>query len=227
MDTLQRAAGIAALILALTLVVGLGMFATVLSDFTTGDFEASDSVAFIADHEALMYVWNTITLVVFGVVFVILALALHDRLRGTAPVLSRASAAFGLIWAGLLVAGGMVTNIGLGTVAGLVRDGSEAAEPVWLAVDSVQNGLSGGNEIVGGVWILLVSWAALRDRSLPNGLNYLGLAMGAAALVTIVPALEIVGALFGLGLIAYFIWLGTYLIRHAEVAQPQLEPQAV
>jgi len=84
---------------------------------------------------------------------------------------------------------------------------------VWSALDSVQNGLGGGNEIVGGVWIMLVSWAALKTAVLPRALNSVGLAAGAAGLITVIPALEAVGAVFGIGLIVWFVWVGVLLLK--------------
>ena len=213
MKDLQKTGGIASLIEAVTVVVGLGMFATLLTDYTTGDPSAAESVAYVADNQAILYIWNTITLIVFAVFLVVVSLALHDRLK-SAGAITQTATAFGFIWAGLLLAGGMVTNIGLGAVADLSATNSANAESVWLALDAVQSGLSGGNEITGGVWILLISWAGIKTGALPKAFNYLGIAMGVAALVTIVPALEVVGAVFGLGLIVWFIWLGMIMLRN-------------
>jgi hypothetical protein len=213
MDERQRIGGIAALIEAATFIVGIAMFATVLSDYTTGDPTPTESVAFLVDNQAALYIWNVVIFIVFGLALVPVALALHERLRGGSPALAQAAAAFGLIWVGLVLAAGMVTNIGIGTVADLNDTDPARAETVWSALDSVQNGLGGGNEIAGGVWVLLVSLAALRTAALPKGLNYLGAVAGVAGLVTIVPPLEAVGAVFGIGLIVWFVWLGSVLLR--------------
>ena len=224
MKDLRKPGGVSALIAASTVVVGLGMFATMLSDYTTGDPTAADSVAFVADNHATLYIWNTITLIVFGALLVIVALTLHERLKDDSPVLAQISAAFGLIWAGLLLAGGMVTNIGLGAVADLSASQSTQAESVWLTLDAVQSGLTGGIEVVGGIWILLISWAALKTAALPKALNYLGLVMGVSALATVVPALEMVAIVFGLGLIVWFAWLGIFLLRQMELTdEPAIE----
>src|SRR5918992_2435248 len=51
---------------------------------------------------------------------------------------------------------------------------------VWLAISSVLEELAGRIEIVGGIWILLVTWGALLAARLPRALNYLGVAVGAA-----------------------------------------------
>jgi hypothetical protein len=209
----QRLGGIAALVAAATFVFGFALFATVLGDYTTGDPSPAESVAFLVDNEAVLYLWNAVILIVFGVVLVPLVLALHERVRPGAGTLAPVATAFGIVWAGLVIAAGMIANIGLGTVADLQATDPTQAEAVWSALDSVQNGLGGGNEIVGGLWVLLLSWAALQAGALPRALNYLGIAAGTAGIVTIVPALEVVGAVFGLGLIVWFVWTGIVLRR--------------
>ena len=96
------------------------------------------------------------------------------------------------------------------------------AASLWLAVNSVVTGLGGGNEIVGGLWVLLVSWAALRAGGLPRALAYLGLVLGVAGILqTAVPALEVLGAIFGLGFIVWFVWLGIVLVRAKPSATAQ------
>lgn len=110
----------------------------------------------------------------------------------------------------------MVGNIGVGTVADLAESDRGQAETVWSALDSIQNGLGGGNEVVGGLWVLLVSRASLRTTALPRALNHLGIVVGAAGIVTIVPALEMAGAVFGLGLIAWFVWAGVVMLARAS-----------
>lgn len=223
----QKLGGIGALVAAATFVFGFALFATALSDYTTGDPTPAESVAFVADHEGLLYLWNAVILILFGIALVPLVLALYERMRPGAPVVAPAAAAFGIIWAGLVIAAGMIGNIGLGAVADLQETDPGQAEGVWSALDSVQNGLGGGNEVVGGLWVLLVSWAALQTRALPRGLSSLGIAAGAAGIVTIVPALELVGAIFGLGLIVWFVWAGIVLLRRDDAGRdgrPESKP---
>jgi hypothetical protein len=220
MDQKPRAAGIAALIAAATFLFGIVMFATVLTDYTTGDPTPEESVAFVVDHQAALYVWNVVIFIIFGIVLVPLVLTLRDRLKALSPAMAQASGAFGLIWAGLVIAAGMVSNIAIGTVSDLYDTDPAGAETVWSALDSVQNGLGGGNEIVGGVWIMLVSWAALKTAALPRTLNYVGLAAGTAGLMTVIPALEVVGAVFGIGLIVWFVWVGVLLLNDKTAGAP-------
>ncbi len=81
---------------------------------------------------------------------------------------------------------------------------------------SVQDGLGGGIEIVGGVWSLLVSWSALRGGEFPRALNGLGILVGVVGILTVGPGREISTAVFGLGQLVWFIWVGTLLLRTVE-----------
>ena len=220
----QQTGGWAALVAAATFLFGIAMFATVLTDYTTGDPTPAESVAFLVDNQAALYVWNLVIFIVFGIALVPVVLAVHQRLLVRSPALAQASAGFGLIWAGLVLAAGMVSNIAIGTVADLHATDPAAAEPVWSALDSVQNGLGGGNEIAGGVWVLLISWAALQTGALPRWLNYLGLMAGLAGLVTVIPPLEAVGAVFGIGLIVWFVGVGVVLLREQNPDQATSSP---
>jgi len=219
----QKSGGVAALIAASTFLFGIAMFVKVLADYTTGDPTHEESVAFLVDNQAALYVWNVVIFIVFGIALVPVVLALRGRLIGLSP----AAGAFGLIWAGLVLAAGMVSNIAIGTVADLHETDPAGAELVWSALDSVQNGLGGGNEIVGGVWVLLVSWAALKTAALPRMLNYLGIVAGVAGLLTVIPALEAIGAVFGIGLIVWFVWVGVILLRdgaHRDASRSEYQP---
>ncbi|HEY1014355.1 MAG TPA: hypothetical protein VGE07_16700 [Herpetosiphonaceae bacterium] len=108
----------------------------------------------------------------------------------------------------------MIANIGAGVVSTLLRTNGAQAAVVWTSIAAVVEGLGGGNEIVGGVWVLLVSWAGLRTGALPKALHGLGIVISGAGLLTMIPVLgELGGTTFGLGLIVWFVWLGIVLLR--------------
>ena len=104
-------------------------------------------------------------------------------------------------------------DIGAGAVIEVYGQNPAQAGSAWLSLNFVVDGLGGGNEIVGGLWVLLVSWAGLRAGGLPRALNYLGVLVSLAGLVTVVPALGEVGAIFWLGSILWFVWLGIAMLR--------------
>ena len=212
MQSTQRLGGIGALIAAGTFVVGLAMFATIFMDFVSAT-DPAEAVGFIVDNQLALHLWNIAIHIVFGIVLVPLVLAIGDRLRTAHSPLARVSSVFGLIWSGVIIATGMILNIAYTTVSDLQGTDPEMASNVWASLDAVTNGLGGGNEVLGGIWVLGISVVALRERLFARWVNYLGVVMGVSALLTIVPALEDVGAVFGLGLIVWFVAVGITLIK--------------
>lgn len=209
----QKIGGIAALIEAATFIFGFVLLLGLLTDYTTGSPSVTESVEFVVDNQGPLFAWYLAIYIFFGVALVPLVIAMYERIRAGSLILAQTAAVFGFIWAVLVLASGMIAIIGLDTVSELSSSNPGQAEAVWSSLDAVQNALGGGNEIVGGIWILLVSVGAMRAASMPNVLNYLGMIAGIAGIVTIVPALEDVGAIFGLGLIVWFIWAGLRMIR--------------
>ncbi len=213
--SLQRMGGIAGIITALTFLFGFALFVTTFEPLTTGDLSTVETVEFLRDNQTIFYIWNLVIYVLFGVAQAVLTLALAERLKSVAPGLAQITMALGLIWSGLFIASGMVANVGASAVIDLYANDPEQAGTIWATIDTVYNGMGGGNEIVGGLWVLLVSMAALRG-TLPKALNFAGMLVGAAGIVTLVPPLAEVGAIFGLGIIAWYIWAGVVLVRSSS-----------
>ncbi|MFZ1542208.1 MAG: DUF4386 family protein [Candidatus Microthrix parvicella] len=148
-----------------------------------------------------------------GAALVPLGLALRNRLAHGAPVLANSSMVFAGIWAALMYASGMISNVGIEAVADLAASEPDRAVAVWSTLDIVTNGLGGGNELVGGIWILLVSIAGLITTRLPRWLNVVCLITAVVGLVTVVPDFEAVEMVFSLGSIIWFLGVGITLLR--------------
>lgn len=219
--TIQKAGGLAALFEAASFILGFWVFLAVLAPARYGaaDIAPGRHVGFLVANRDLLTAWNLVIYIAFGAALVVLALALHDRLKPTAPALAATGAAFGLIWAGLVMACGMVANVGISVIAGLAVAEPAAAAATWLAYKVVIGGLGGGNEIVGGLWVLLVGLAGWRTGALPRLLAALGMVVGAAGLLTTIPALAELGSVFGLGLILWFAWAGVVMLRGSRRPQ--------
>jgi hypothetical protein len=219
MKNLQKMGGIATLIGAATNLFALVMYLTLLEPKGYGLDDPGQIVAFFADNQALMRVWYQIIFLVFGVSMIFLSLALYERLKAGSPALAHAVTTFGLIYAVLVIVIGTLSINNLSTVVKLYGENPAQAATVWLTLDSVETGLGagGGETIVTALWLLLLSWVALRARELPKVLNYLGVVIGVAGILTVVflPALE---AVYGLGLIIWLVWLGIFMLRRSPVS---------
>ena len=225
--TLDRAGGIAAWSQALAYLVGFVILATALNAGDTAAWTPGQKLEYVLAHHVLYQVWMLFIYVCFGIALVVLVIALEARLRAAAPVMSRMATAFGLIWAGLVIASGMVATVGLETVSELHLRDVAMATSAWVAIGAIQNGLGGGVEVIGGLWLILVSRATGRAGLLPKAINFVGWVAGTAGLCTLVPALEDMGALFGAGQIVWFAGVGTVLLKagHASRTTVDREPR--
>ena len=208
----QKSGGFAALYLAAAYLVAMPYFLVFVKYPSVVD--PAEKVTLLVRHLDSMRVMYLITYVIFGIVLAVLSLALYARLRDGAPTLTLVATVVGLMWAVMLVASGMIFNAGAAAVVGLHGAHPAQAVATWQAIEPVAQGLGGsGGELLGGLWVLLVSVAALRTGGLPKVLNWLGVAIGAAGVLSVVPALDSLAYGFGSLQIVWFACLGIVMLR--------------
>ncbi|MEE4295604.1 MAG: DUF4386 family protein [Wenzhouxiangella sp.] len=209
----------AAIVQAICYIFGFALLMTIMNPGNTEGWSQLQKLDFILEREHIFQLWNFVIYVVFGVALVVLAVVLHRLLNSNNSLWMMIATPFGLIWAGLVIASGMIASIGLEAVSDLHPANPEAATQLWTTVGVLQNGLGGGVELVGGVWIFLISiWSLRSKRLLPTVLNWLGMLAGIAGILTVVPGLSALGAVFGLIQIIWFLWIGVVLLK-SEQAQ--------
>ena len=212
MKTLQKSGGIAALFMAISHMIGIIIFIVVLDYISITD--PAQKLAMNIEKQTVIFSTNLLMYVFFGFALIVLSMALYDRMKSGASALMQVAAAIGIIWAGSLIASGMTANAGLAAIVALYAKDLTQAALTFQAIEAITNGLGNANgEILGGPLTLLVSLAALRVGGLPKGLSILGVLVGAVGIITILPALNDLVAVFGLGQIIWFVWLGIVLLR--------------
>lgn len=212
----QRVAGVAALVKATTYVVGFAAMAAYLAPrgFVDATSNPTESLAFLLQHEAAMYVWYLLLYVVGGFALVAVVAGLDERVGASSRLLRRSTNVVGFVWAGLLLASGLVALVGQSAAVALAADDLALATSAWSSVSIVQDALGGGIEVVGAVWVLAVSVVGVRARTIGRPLGALGAAIGAVGIATLVPALAgVTTSLFGLGFIVWFVWMGVVMLR--------------
>ena len=210
-NKLQKIGGISAILEGLIYIFTFVIYGGVLA-FPKADASSIEKLNFLSNNFITLSAINLVSYVMFGILLAVLVVAIHQRLKNDAPILTSLASLFGVIWVGLVISSGMIANIGLKTVVDLGANSPEDAMLIWRSVAIVSEGLGGGNEIVGGVWVLLLSIVAFKSKSLSKPLNILGLVVGIAGVVTIFP-LEIFTEIFGLSQIIWFMWMGVAMMR--------------
>ena len=184
MTDFYKVGGIAGLIAAGTYIFGIVLLLAVLvpAGYSIDGEDMVVQAKFLSENQLIMYVWNLVIWILNAVVLVILALAIHDKLKLKAPAFSQVATSFALIWAGLILASGMLSNVTLGTVSTLYATDPVRAGTFLQSLKAVEEGLGGGNELAGGLWVLILSWGALRAEALSKPLNFFGMLIGLAGL---------------------------------------------
>lgn len=214
--THQKIGGVAAIVEAVLYIIGIAVLVLFLSPETNEVTSDLERLRFALDNKILFQVWHVLIYVVFGLVLIPLAIVINENFRTTSLFGTQVAPVLGFIWAGLVISSGMITIVGMETVGDMIAEDPSAALTAWQVIGSIQNALGGGVEIVGGLWVFLISVYGLRQSVFPKPLNYLGLLVGGAGILTIVPVLKELGLVFGLTQIVWFAWMGIYMLTHAK-----------
>jgi hypothetical protein len=171
-------------------------------------------VTFVAGNQGLVYLWNLVAYWGSALTLVVMVLALYERLKLSAPGTAQLATVFGLIWAALIIGSGNLMLRDVGVIAQLYAQAPAQAAATWTVLEAVENGLVSGNEVVGSLWVLLLSLAAWQTREWPKTLNVVGVVISVGGLLTIIPPLaEPLTIVFGVGMIIWSVGIGVALLR--------------
>lgn len=217
MKTFLRLGGIAAMLHAATYIVGIVLGVTLI--FPILQANPGQYVTFVAENPTLVYLWNLISYWGSAITLVVMALALYQRLNVGAPAWVQTGTVFGLIWAALIIGSANLMLNDSGVIANLYGKDPAQAAALWPALEAVEIGIVSGNELVGSLWVLLISIAALRTNGFAPSFNYFGIAVSLAGILTLFPGLvETMRMVFGPGMIVWSIWLGVVLLQESRQA---------
>ena len=209
--TLQKLGGFCSISLGLIYIIAFIVYGGIL-DYPKADATEIERLNFLSDNYLILSTINLISYVLFGILLAVLVVSIHQKIKGYLPNLSILASIFGIIWVGLVIASGMIANIGLNSVIEIGIEEPQKAISIWSSVGIVSEGLGGGNEIVGGVWVLLLSIATFKYSFFSKTLNLLGLLVALAGILTILP-FDLFKEIFGISQIVWFIWIGISMIR--------------
>jgi len=219
MNNLQKVAGVSAIFEALIYIVAFVYFGAFWAYPSEGT--ASEKMAYLAENQFVFSMIYFLMYAVFGILLAVLVVGLHEKLKLTNDPMVKVGSVFGVVWVVLVIASGMLANIGLTHAINLMDLSSEKAFDMWRMISVLIESLGGGNELVGGLWVLLISIAALKANEFPRGLNYLGIVVGVSGIATIYPD-DIFTEIFGITQIVWFVWLGISMLSQSNANQANL-----
>ena len=235
MNSLLKIGAVAAFAEAAIYLFGFAVMLLMLMPEVANTADVSEKLSFILSNKTLYQYWMLIIYVLFGIALAFLVTALHSLLMRhqqeqagkyvpkspTFSGLIAVGTVFGYVWVVLVIASGMITSVGLETVAPMFETKPEQAAALWLSIETVQNGLGGGVEVVGGLWVLLISLKAILQKQSCLLAHAIGFLVGAMGILTVFPSLSGFAAAFGLGQILWFVLIGLYLWEQSKTTVHQ------
>lgn len=214
---LQRWGAIAAFVMPLCYVCMFVIFGVVLSIPQTGIL--NEKIAYIVTNQAIISVAYISGYLIFGCMLLIAVQAIHQRLATASAHLVKTASAFGLIWVVLMMCSGMIALVGMSTMIKVYSDNPQNAQTVFYVYATIVDALGGGIELVGGLWVLLLSTCGLRHQQLSKSLSLFGIMVGLLGILTVYQAIPEFKDVFGLTQIVWFVWIGITLLAKT---QPQV-----
>jgi len=217
MNSLRMAGATSALLMAFIYLIGFAVFFLVLDPGRT--LTLDESVQFLSEHRLIVMPTMFVLYVFAGFNLLILVQSLAVEVKDRLPWQSQTALIIGSIWCVMLVIAGFVYITGMQEVFSLYPDKAEQATTLALMIKTVFESLGGGNELVGGVWTVLISCLLLNVTAGYKMLHFFGIVVGIAGVVSIVPILSEAVMVFGLGQIFWFIGLGVRFLKQKNVSQ--------
>ena len=120
----------------------------------------------------------------------------------------------------------MIKNLQkIGGIAALGHTGSLTLHNFGVVANlygSVPAQAAAWTALMRSLWVLLLSLAAVRTGGLTRATGYLGVFLGIAGILTMIPALaEIMFMIFGPGMMVWSAWVGTVMLRRSPVSAAQ------
>jgi len=143
--------------------------------------------------------------ILWSIAFILIVLALRERMQASAPNLMRIAVIGVSIACALWLAAGLIGIIGMPSIVS-AQDAS-----AFRAMMGVYFGMSTAGDFAMGWALLLIGWAALKTKGLPQMLSYFSVLSGVVMILDfVVHPLMLVSLMLG---VVFCLWLGIVLLR--------------
>ena len=178
--------------------------------------DINERITYVMAEQDLIGIAYLLGYFIFGILLLVAVQAIHNRFLGVSRHLLNSAGLFGFIWVVLMMCAGMIALVGMNTMIAMNLKDPQAAAILFYSYTMIVNALGGGIELVGGMWVLLLSIAGLRSSIFSRSLCVVGLFVGVFGILTVFPSLPFMKEAFGLTQIVWFVWVGVVFCRHKD-----------
>lgn len=216
----RKAGGIASLVCGLTYIFGFVLFFGLIEAPVDGS--ESSRLTFLLSQRDTFFMGYIVIGIVFSLGLILLNQSLLKIFESTSPIAARFNSSLGNIWATFVLASTFIFLVSLPSLANYANTSEGNAVVVLNSVDIVIDALGGGIELLGALWVLLISYMGIKANKYAKTIHIMGVVVGIAGVLTLfsgisfletVPLFEATTAIFGLGQIVWFFALANEMIK--------------
>lgn len=173
--------------------------------------------------------WNIVVYLIYGMSLLHLTVTLFFATKRTMPQIATGFLVVGSVWSGYMLCSGGIAISLINSISKIYKYNSELAVEIWISGSLVHESIGGGNELVGAIWLGLISYIYPKGKGLSMATKRFGYVVAFLGLCTLFDPYETFSSLFGVGLILWFLLLytvvptsfQTWIIRkkHARVCE--------
>ncbi|WP_460314118.1 hypothetical protein [Aliiglaciecola aliphaticivorans] len=213
MKTQINLAAIASLTCALSFIFGLTLILVWVPDFNDGP---SQRLQVFTEHPMLMQFWYFIVYIVFAVAILLLSMQITARGTLEHSKMHKLTMLVSYIWSSYIFASGLIAILSIEFLFNAWLPAKGEISEIWQDIYAIQMGLGEGVEWVGGIWMLVMTLTLIEQRRFSRVIHGLGYITAAFGLLTLIPSLSLVGALFGALQVVWFVCLSLLLFKQNQ-----------
>lgn len=216
----RKAGGIASLVCGLTYIFGFVLFFGLIE--APVDSTEISHLHFLLSQRDTFFMGYIVIGIVFSLGLILLNQSLLDTFKKTSPITAQFNSSLGNIWATFVLASTFIFLVSLPFLANYAETSEDNAIVVLNSVEIVVDALGGGIELLGALWVLIISYMGIKANRYAKIVHIFGVTAGVAGVLTLfsglsfletVPLFEAATAIFGLGQIVWFFALGIAMIK--------------
>ena len=193
-----------AFICAVCYIVGITYIAVIAPSYAES---ISNQFTHLLKHPTSMILWYSILYVAFGLSLIILNKSVAIILpKQNNNVFWTFTLKVGDIWSGFVLATGFMMISAIHFFQGSTSSETDLYV-IWQTVYILVQAIGGGIELLGGIWMMMVSIILYRLKLISKFTVLLGIFIGFSGILTIIPILQDLAIVFGVGQIIWFICL--------------------
>ncbi|WP_397445287.1 hypothetical protein [Polaribacter sp. R77954] len=199
--------------LACCYIIGFVCLFTFFSPLIDGKLDKKEQIAYYMSNKVSLQFWYLTIYVLFGVLLIPLVSMVKNLFKKNS--LSDFASIVGYIWAAFVMASGFIFTVGIEKISQMKVD-IESIHVIFTTIQIIQDALSGGVELLGGIWVFCIGVIALKSKYWNKYFNLFSLLLGSIVFITVLPYFYGFVGVFGMLQIIWFIWLGFMLCREQE-----------